>query len=102
MDDTHKEADASLAEEIQEWLEGEAVDKTSELDLLNALAAQGNLYTREAYDRCPQCGLLNIAVIASSTPYTDCVYCGETSHLKDWTRLCKGIEKPRPRGKHFW
>jgi len=74
-----------------------------ELDTINELDQQGNLYTRKPYDRCPLCHKLNSAIIASSSPANRCSYCGQLSYLKDWTRFCQGEERPRPQtSKHFW
>jgi len=47
-------------------------------------------------DRCPACGNLNPAIIASSEPTTTCNACHWITPLKDWTRLHKDVEMPRP------
>jgi len=73
-----------------------------ELDAINELDKLDNLYTREPYDRCPKCKWLNSAIILSSSPWVRCYHCLQSSHLKHWTRICQGEEKPRPKSKHFW
>ena len=49
-------------------------------------------------DRCPSCGALNPAIIASSESTTICNACHRISFLGDWTRLHKDVETRRPDG----